>query len=149
MLCVWLCFVCVCVCRRCRRRWPFSLICLAFTPLPLAPCGFVPNSKKAKTMLSTLSRSAARVASMQQRGFKVGVIGAAGGIGQPLSLLMKLDPLVSQLSLYDVVRTPGVAADISHCCTPAQVSAHTGDAQIEAALKGCELVIIPAGWCIN
>jgi malate dehydrogenase len=31
---------------------------------------------------------------------KVTVLGAAGGIGQPLSLLMKLNPDVSQLSLY-------------------------------------------------
>lgn len=44
----------------------------------------------------------------------VAVLGAAGGIGQPLSLLMKLNPHVSQLSLYDVVNTPGVAADLSH-----------------------------------
>jgi hypothetical protein len=101
--------------------------------------------KEKNNMLASLSRSAARVAVQQQRGFKVGVVGAAGGIGQPLSLLMKLDPLVSELSLYDVVRTPGVAADISHCCTPAKVTGHTGDAEIDRALSGCQLVIIPAG----
>jgi len=33
---------------------------------------------------------------------------------QPLSLLLKLSPLVDELSLYDVVNTPGVAADLSH-----------------------------------
>ena len=33
---------------------------------------------------------------------KVAVLGAAGGIGQPLGLLMKMSPLVSQLSLYDI-----------------------------------------------
>ena len=37
-----------------------------------------------------------------------------GGIGQPLSLLLKMDPLVSSLSLYDIRGAPGVAADISH-----------------------------------
>ncbi|KAJ3268816.1 hypothetical protein HDU76_011371, partial [Blyttiomyces sp. JEL0837] len=42
---------------------------------------------------------------------KVAVVGAAGGIGQPLSLLLKLNPNVSELSLYDIVNTPGVAAD--------------------------------------
>jgi len=31
-----------------------------------------------------------------------------------LSLLLKLSPLVDELSLYDVVNTPGVAADLSH-----------------------------------
>lgn len=33
---------------------------------------------------------------------KVTVVGAAGGIGQPLSLLVKQNPLVSALALYDV-----------------------------------------------
>lgn len=52
---------------------------------------------------------------------KVTVLGAAGGIGQPLSMLMKLNPLVSTLSLYDLAGTPGVAADCSHINTRAQV----------------------------
>jgi hypothetical protein len=34
---------------------------------------------------------------------------SAGGIGQPLSLLLKLNPLVTELSLYDVVNAPGVS----------------------------------------
>jgi malate dehydrogenase len=54
-------------------------------------------------------------------GFKVAVLGASGGIGQPLSLLMKMNPLVSVLHLYDVVNTPGVTADISHMNTGAVV----------------------------
>ena len=41
-------------------------------------------------------------------------------------LLLKADPLVSGLSLYDVVNTPGVAADLSHCNTPASVTGVTG-----------------------
>lgn len=53
---------------------------------------------------------------------KVAVLGAAGGIGQPLALLMKLNPLVSSLSLYDIAGTPGVAADVSHINTRSQVS---------------------------
>ena len=48
---------------------------------------------------------------------KVAVMGASGGIGQPLSLLLKLNPAVTKLSLYDIVHTPGVAADLSHCET--------------------------------
>lgn len=53
---------------------------------------------------------------------KVAVVGAAGGIGQPLSLLLKLNPKVTELSLYDVVPlVAGVAADVSHINTPAQV----------------------------
>ena len=73
------------------------------------------------------------------------VLGAAGGIGQPLSLLLKADPLVSGLSLYDVVNTPGVAADLSHCNTPATVTGVTGVGNAEEALKGADVVVIPAG----
>ena len=51
-------------------------------------------------------RHAARSSS---RNYSVACIGAAGGIGQPLSLLLKLNPLVSELSVFDVVNTPGVA----------------------------------------
>jgi malate dehydrogenase len=39
---------------------------------------------------------------------KATVCGAAGGIGQPLSLLLKLNPLITELSLYDVVNALGV-----------------------------------------
>lgn len=40
---------------------------------------------------------------------KVGVVGAAGGIGQPLALLLKLSPFVTELSLFDVAPfTPGI-----------------------------------------
>ena len=39
---------------------------------------------------------------------KVAVLGAAGGIGQPLSLLLKMSPLIDQLALYDIVNTPGM-----------------------------------------
>lgn len=35
-------------------------------------------------------------------------------LSQPLSLLLKTSPLIDELSLYDVVNTPGVAADLSH-----------------------------------
>ena len=80
-----------------------------------------------------------------KRGFKVGVAGAAGGIGQPLALLLKLDANVKELSLFDVVRTPGVAADISHCCSPAQVKGYVGMEQAHEALEGCDVVVIPAG----
>lgn len=78
-------------------------------------------------------------------GFNVAVLGAAGGIGQPLSLLMKLSPHVKELRLYDVANTAGVAADLSHINTRARVSAHTGAEQLGDALYGCHLVVVPAG----
>ncbi|XP_004288300.1 PREDICTED: malate dehydrogenase, glyoxysomal [Fragaria vesca subsp. vesca] len=78
-------------------------------------------------------------------GFKVAILGAAGGIGQPLALLMKMNPLVSVLHLYDVVNTPGVTSDVSHMDTGAVVRGFLGQQQLEEALTGMELVIIPAG----
>merc|ERR1711868_55549 len=76
---------------------------------------------------------------------KVAVLGAAGGIGQPLSLLLKLNPRISELALYDIVNTPGVAADLSHCSTQARVSAYQGPEALDQCLQGCDVVVIPAG----
>ena len=77
---------------------------------------------------------------------KVCVLGAAGGIGQPLSLLLKLQlPVASELALYDVAPfTPGVAVDLSHIPTDVSVSGFVGD-QLEQALQGADIVVIPAG----
>ncbi|KAJ9671502.1 hypothetical protein PVL29_025281 [Vitis rotundifolia] len=76
---------------------------------------------------------------------KVTILGAAGGIGQPLSLLMKINPLVSNLALYDIAGTPGVAADVSHVNTISQVAGFMGEDQLGKALEGSDVVIIPAG----
>lgn len=76
---------------------------------------------------------------------KAAVLGAAGGIGQPLSMLMKMNEQLSELALYDIVNAPGVAADCSHINTPSKVTGHVGDEQLADALKGSDVVIIPAG----
>ena len=44
---------------------------------------------------------------------KVTVLGAAGGIGQPLSLLLKLNPRVTELALYDIRGGPGMSSSTS------------------------------------
>jgi malate dehydrogenase len=77
---------------------------------------------------------------------KVCVLGAAGGIGQPLSLLLKLQlPAGSELALYDVAPfTPGVAVDLSHIPTDVQVTGYVGD-EAEAAMQDADIVVIPAG----
>ncbi|CAL8461916.1 g1447 [Coccomyxa elongata] len=76
---------------------------------------------------------------------KVAILGAAGGIGQPLSLLMKMNPNVSDLALYDIQGTPGVAADISHINSKAITKGYAGAEQLGEALKGSDVIIIPAG----
>jgi len=76
---------------------------------------------------------------------KVTVCGAAGGIGQPLSLLLKQSAHITHLSLFDIVNTPGVTADLSHINTPSKVTGHIGTAQLEEAIKDADIVVIPAG----
>ncbi|KAI4319144.1 hypothetical protein MLD38_032779 [Melastoma candidum] len=80
-----------------------------------------------------------------QASYKVAILGANGGIGQPLSLLIKMSPLVSALHLYDIANVKGVAADLSHCNTPSQVIDFTGPAELGNSLKGVNVVVIPAG----
>merc|ERR1719211_602292 len=76
---------------------------------------------------------------------KVAVMGASGGIGQPLSMLLKLNPAVTKLNLYDIVHTPGVAADLSHCETKSDSTGFVGQEQLKDSLVGAEIVVIPAG----
>jgi len=95
---------------------------------------------------ATVGKSALRTASLQQeRGFKCTVLGAAGGIGQPLSLLLKLNPRVTDLSCYDVAPfTPGVATDLDHIATNSKCKGFVGD-DLKKALDGTQVVVIPAG----
>jgi malate dehydrogenase len=88
------------------------------------------------------------------------VVGAAGGIGQPLSLILKASPYVSELRVFDVaeIKVPaegkepaksvptvkGIAADLSHINTGAVVTGF-GAADMADALKGVDVVVVPAG----
>ncbi|KAF9933186.1 hypothetical protein BGZ65_004200 [Modicella reniformis] len=76
---------------------------------------------------------------------KVVVCGAAGGIGQPLSLLLKYSDLITHLALYDIVNAIGVAADLSHINTASKVTGHVGKDMLPEALRGAHTVVIPAG----
>lgn len=73
---------------------------------------FATASKKIfSTVAATAAAASTRRANMST---KVTVLGAGGGIGQPLSLLLKLSPEIDELACYDIVGAPGVAADLSH-----------------------------------
>ena len=116
----------------------------------------------ARTAARALTPSSARYfSSSAARRTKVAVLGAGGGIGQPLSLLLKSDPLVTSLSLYDIRGAPGVAADVNHIDTASdvrsvlissllplipslQVTGYAAD-QLDHALDGVKVVVIPAG----
>jgi len=88
--------------------------------------------------------------------FKVCVVGGAGGIGQPLSLLMATCPMVKELAIIDLnvamVPAEGVQADLSHIEGPCKVTSTVltvnEDKAIDKAgdaLTGCHLVLVPAG----
>lgn len=94
---------------------------------------------------------------------KVCVVGGAGGIGQPMSMLLKMDSRVSHVSVFDMVGAPGVAADLGHIDSPAIATGHgmtpqqiAGEnaidnqdefqaAAFDEALAGADVVLIPAG----
>merc|ERR1712070_972597 len=89
-------------------------------------------------------------------GFKVCVVGGAGGIGQPLSLLMASCPMVKELAIIDLnvamVPAEGVQADLSHiegkCKVTSSVLVLNEDKAIDKAgdaLSNCDLVLVPAG----
>ncbi|MGJ7063312.1 malate dehydrogenase [Morganella morganii] len=77
---------------------------------------------------------------------KVAVLGAAGGIGQALALLLKTQlPSGSDLTLYDIAPvTPGVAKDLSHIPTDVRITGFAGEDPIPA-LEGADIVLISAG----
>ncbi|KAI9475389.1 MAG: malate dehydrogenase, NAD-dependent [Benjaminiella poitrasii] len=76
---------------------------------------------------------------------KVTVCGASGGIGQPLSTLLKQSNLISHLALYDIVNAHGVAADLGHIDTVSKVTGHVGPLELEEAIRDADVVVIPAG----
>jgi len=84
---------------------------------------------------------------------KVAVLGGAGGIGQPISLLLKQQlPSGSTLSIYDVVPAiTGVGVDLSHVNSNVKLEYYLGDMknpanpEVDKALTGADVVIIPAG----
>jgi len=114
-----------------------------------------PKAKaKAKAKVKAKAKAKAKAASKPSN-FKVCVCGGAGGIGQPLSLLMAMDPNVSEVSIFDLsvamVPPAGVAADLSHLECKAKVNGYVMEVGknpidfMQDALTGCNLVLIPAG----
>ena len=64
--------------------------------------------------------------------------------------MTKLNPNVDELALFDVVNVPGVGADLSHINSDSKTQSYLpkdkeDKTALAAALKGSDLVIIPAG----
>eukprot|EP00928_Gymnodinium_smaydae_P096456 TRINITY_DN852_c0_g2_i2.p1 TRINITY_DN852_c0_g2~~TRINITY_DN852_c0_g2_i2.p1 ORF type:complete len:358 (+),score=111.87 TRINITY_DN852_c0_g2_i2:51-1124(+) len=106
-------------------------------------------------LAASTGRSALYFSTAKAAQFKVCVSGGAGGIGQPLSMLMSMNPSVKEVSIQDVtmsmVPAAGVAADLGHLEFPSKVVGYSTDPskpavdQLEECLTGCNLVLVPAG----
>lgn len=77
---------------------------------------------------------------------KISLLGAAGGIGQSLALLLKTTCSAdSSLALYDInPAVQGVALDLSHIPSSVQVAGYQKE-ELGAALKDSDIVFITAG----
>jgi malate dehydrogenase len=77
---------------------------------------------------------------------KIAVLGAAGGIGQPLSLLLKIGLSKEHvLAINDIASfTPGVAADLAHISAGCKVQS-IKQVNLAETLEGANVVLIPAG----
>jgi len=110
---------------------------------------------KAKAKVKAKAKAKAAKEPKPAGNFKVCVCGGAGGIGQPLSLLMGMDPNVKELSIFDLsvamVPPEGVAADLSHLERKCKVTGYVMEVGknpidfLEECLTGCNLVLVPAG----
>lgn len=104
-------------------------------------------------MLSSLLNTVAKFStstngSSTAKKLKVTILGAAGGIGQPLSLLIKNRSLINEeigeLCLYDISNM-GMATDLAHIPTPTNVVGYSQKENLPKALKNSDIVVIPAG----
>jgi len=111
--------------------------------------------EKAKAKAKVKAKAKPKKATKPRKSLKVCVCGGAGGIGQPLSLLMAQDPNVSELCVFDLsiamVPPEGVAADLSHVDSNCTVKGYVMEVgknpidYLEECLTGCNLVLVPAG----
>lgn len=66
---------------------------------------------------------------------KISILGAAGKMGQPLSLMLKQSPLVDELALQDISGTCALGFELGHIDTRCKVYAYTGCAGIKECLQ--------------
>lgn len=105
--------------------------------------------------MGTSCSSGIRKAIMGGGSHKVCVCGAAGGIGQPLCLLMAMEPNVKELAIFDVnvamVPADGVAEDLGHIESKVKVTGYSlgvdqpPKVHLNKCLSGCSLVLVAAG----
>jgi len=125
-------------------------------PKPKAKAKATPKAKaEPKAKAKAKAKASAKKETKPAGNYKVCVCGGAGGIGQPLSLLMGMDPNVGELCIFDLsvaaVAPEGVATDLSHLERKCSVKGYAMEVgknpidHLEECLTGCNLVLVPAG----
>lgn len=80
---------------------------------------------------------------------KVCIVGAAGGIGQPLSLLLRKNENIRTLTLYDICDTKGIIEDLKGCNYSSKIKGFTGIDNLNEALKKSDIIVVVAGQTIS
>uniref|UniRef100_A0A1A9X0Z8 Malate dehydrogenase, mitochondrial n=1 Tax=Glossina brevipalpis TaxID=37001 RepID=A0A1A9X0Z8_9MUSC len=73
------------------------------------------------------------------------IIGASGGLGQCLSMLMKTNPRLKVLKMFDRRNNPAASIDVSHIDSCATVRYYVGNENLHKSLQCTDIVVITAG----
>jgi len=94
-----------------------------------------------------LQGSSGRSKSSDQSVTKVTILGAGGGIGQPLAMLLMLhNDLIQHVAMHDLIDSiEGIGMDVSHIDRRCKITTHLGPEGLPEAVKGAKVIIIPAG----
>lgn len=75
---------------------------------------------------------------------RITIVGAAGRVGQPLSLLLKRSKKIPELVLFDITDTEQMAMDLSVIDSPTRVFHYSGKKNAKEALKDATIIILLA-----
>lgn len=113
---------------------------------PASPSDQMSTMSNPKTSEYGSQASPLRVPANPNEIVKVTILGAAGGIGQPLALLLMLhSEYIQHLAIYDLVHVKGISADLSHIDRQCKVTFHVGPDELADAVRGAKVIVVPAG----
>lgn len=77
--------------------------------------------------------------------YKICVIGASGEIGQSLSMLLKLNPLITEIALFDIHKTLGVGIDLQHLSKKCKITSYKGGENVLKTAMSCSDIVVISG----
>ncbi|CAF4855178.1 unnamed protein product [Pieris macdunnoughi] len=89
-------------------------------------------------------------ASNVSKSYHVTVVGGANEVGQTISLLLRTQPNIRKLVVYDELpKTSGIALDLSHVPARCTLHSYIGEENLDKALKNADIVIAAGGVSLN